>query len=281
MRSFGPADARCVFSFLVLTVLAGVLAWPAPLRARNVMFPHIAPPAVDMAGVGFGFYPQYMGADEYYFGAAPLARVHFDGERYFELLINELMVNVIDDPNWSLGPLALMRFGRYDVDDDVVNRMQDIYGTVELGGFVGYTFNYGESPLQLLNGTLSAQADVGGVHNGWLMNASVNGLVPIVEFLTFTGGMAGTWASEDYNDTYFGVSGGDALRTGLEVYNPGAGMHDLRFYGGLLFHLSLNWHIGAGAMYSNLLGPGGDSPIVTERGTPSQWAFGSGVIYSW
>jgi len=266
---------------LLLSILAFCLLFPRSGAARNIMFPHIAPPRTDLVGVGVGFYPQYMGATDFYFGAAPLARVHFDGDRYFQLLINELRVNLLDDSNWSFGPIGLLRFGRSGLDDNVVNRMQDIHDTVELGGFLGYSFNYGENPLEQAGASVWAQGDVGGVHDGWIIGASASGLYPLVEFLTLTAGVAGTWASEGYNDTYFGVSAGDAVRSGLPEYSPGAGMRDVRGYSGLIFHFSRNWHVGAGVMYSHILGVDADSPIVDDRGTASQWAFGSGVIYSW
>lgn len=272
-----------VFSAVLAAMLcmAGLLAQPGTAQAANVMAPTLAPPHVDMAGVGIGFYPQFIGSKEMYFGGAPLVRVHFDGDRYIQILINELRVDLLDDPNWSFGPLGLLRFGRYDVDNTVVDRMRDIPNTVELGGFLGYTFLYGDNPLEQINVNIAAQADIGNVHNGWVVEASLNGLLPVVEFLTLTGGAASTWGSEDYTETYFGVDNSNAVRSGLELYSPGSGVRDVRGYTGLIFHASMNWHFGAGVMYSNVIGPAADSPIVQDEGTPSQWVFGTGVIYSW
>lgn len=282
MRRGETRACRAVLAVLLLSVLlGGMLLRPRVAGAVDVMFPRIVLPHVDMVGVGMGFYPQFAGSTDYYFGAAPVARVYFSGDRYFQLLINELRCNVLDHGNWSFGPLALWRFGRYDVDDNVVDRMQTIDDTVELGGFLGYSLTDPDNPLKHLNFETYAQADVGGVHEGWLASASVNGFYPLVEFLTFAGGAATTWASEGYNDTYFGVDPGDAVRSGLETYSPGAGMRDARGYMGLILHLSMNWHVGGGVLYSHILSQDADSPIVTERGDPNQWVYGMGVLYSW
>ena len=266
--------------FLVVAMLL-VLSPASRVLGGEVFFPHLTVPTVDMVGVGAGFYPQFWGAKEYSFGAAPLVRIHFSGHRYVQVLINELRVNLLDDEHWELGPLGLYRFGRYDTDNNIVNRMDTIQDTVELGGFVNYSLFDSENPIKRISFGAYAEADVGGVNDGWLAGASVTGFYPLVEFLTLTSGVITTWSSENFNDAYFGVSGSEALATGLEAYSPGSGIRDLRAYMGLILHLSLNWHIGGGALYGRLLEPGSESPIVEECGDANQWVYGMGVIYSW
>lgn len=281
------ADCMAILSFLgrqaalFLLLVLGVVSWPGKPLASDVFFPHVMVPHVDVVGGGVGFYPQFMGSKDYYFGAAPVARIYFYEDMWVRLLVNELRVNLINDENWSAGPVALYRFGRYDVDDRIVNRMDTINDTVELGAFVDYSIFDEENPLRRVDFGAYAEGDVGGVYNGWIAGVSVNGMYPIVRFLTATGGVSTTWASEGFNETYFGVDGDDANVTGLKSYHPGNGMRDVRGYFGLIFHLSENWHIGGGAMYSRLVGQAADSPVVTERGSANQWVWGSGVIYSW
>ena len=262
-----------------LLLLSFVL--PSWSHATEVFFPTIVAPRIDVVGGGVGVYPEYMGSKDFTFGAAPVARVYFYEEMWVRLLVNELRVNLINDENWNAGPVALYRFGRYDVDDRLVNRMLDIDDTVELGAFVDYAIFDRENPLKRFDIGAYAEADVGGVYDGWIAGLSANAMYPVLEFLAVSGGVSTTWASEGFNDTYFGVSGRDASVTGLKSYHPGNGMRDVRGYFGLIFHLSENWHVGGGTMYSHIVGPGADSPIFTERGTPSQWIFGSGVVFTW
>ena len=44
-----------------------------------------------------------------------------------------LTANLINHPNLQLGPALRLRFGRKDVEDDVVDRMADIDPTLEAG----------------------------------------------------------------------------------------------------------------------------------------------------
>jgi len=82
-------------------------------------------------------------------------------------------------------------------------------------------------------------------------------------------------------DTYFSVSADDAIRSGLPVFAAGSGMRDVRGWVVGMFHLSRNWHLGAGVLYSRLLGDASDSPIVSERGSDNQWIYGVGLLYGW
>jgi outer membrane protein len=88
--------------------------------------------------------------------------------------------------------------------------------------------------------------------------------------MTLAGGAAFTYGRENYRDEYFGVRASDALASGLPVYQPGAGMRDVRGWATALFHLSPQWHLSAGVMYSRLVGDAADSPLVAERGSKNQ-----------
>lgn len=61
----------------------------------------------------------------------------------------------------------------------------------------------------------------------------------------------------------------------------GIGLRDARLWAIGILHLSLKWHVGEGLMYSSLLGDAADSPVVSERGSRDQWAYGIGFMYSW
>jgi len=51
-------------------------------------------------------------------------------------------------------------------------------------------------------------------------------------------------------------------------------MRDVRGWAAAMYHLSQNWHLGAGALYSRLLGDAADSPLVADRGSKNQWISG-------
>jgi outer membrane protein len=89
-------------------------------------------------GIGVGSYPQYIGADDNDIGAAPFGRYSWGENRYIALEVNYATLNLVEDRKWRLGPAGTWRFGRKDVDDDVVNDLPEIDGSLELGGFFAY-----------------------------------------------------------------------------------------------------------------------------------------------
>lgn len=75
------------------------------------------------------------------------------------------------------------------------------------------------------------------------------------------------FASDDYMQTYFGVSPGQAATSiaGLPVYNPDAGLKDVHFETGVEVLLSNRWLLKASGRYNRLLGDAADSPIVESE----------------
>jgi MipA family protein len=78
-----------------------------------------------------------MGAKDRVIGFAPAARVQLQGNRFAELYGPFADVNLLETPNWGLGPMVSYRFGRKDVDDPVVNTLPSISGGFEAGVFAG------------------------------------------------------------------------------------------------------------------------------------------------
>lgn len=90
-------------------------------------------PQLNFAGLGVGAYPDYFGSSDYQVGAAPIGRLSLGGARFVRLLANEMRVNLLDHPNWQLGPMGLWRFGREDVENPVVDRVRHIDDSISLG----------------------------------------------------------------------------------------------------------------------------------------------------
>lgn len=248
--------------------------------AMESIFPMPIPHVNLFALVG-GAYPEYYGSKYVNVGAAPYLLYEFDGDRYVELIANELRINLLDDPNWRFGPDVFYRFGRSDVQDDMVNRLDDIDDSVDVGAFAGYTFFDKANPLKRLTLSVYTLADVGGVSNGVTIGGSAVGMWPVFEFMSIAGGQGLTWADKGFMDTYFGVDDSNALASGLTAYAPGSGLRDTRTYLGLVFHLSEKWHFGFGGMFTHYLETAADSPVVDDRGAVDNWTYGGGVMYAW
>jgi outer membrane protein len=241
-------------------------------------------PAVrNYVGVGVGTIPDYFGSDNYTVAAAPAAQLRFDdSERYVRLLVTEVSVNIMDHEAWHLGPALQYRFGRDDdIDDEVVGRLDEIDGTVELGGFVSWRWVDEPDPRHRVVASARLLQDVADEHGGFVASAGLRYFRPITLPLTLAGGVTAFYGSEYYTSTYFDVTPAGAARSGLPEFDAGSGFRDIRTHAMAIFSFSPNWHVGAGVMYARMVGDAADSPIVDDRGSANQIIAGIGVGYAW
>jgi outer membrane protein len=266
-----------------LAAILGVSLLSTPSHAQTTGGIAIEIPDIDnFVGGGIGIVPDYVGSDDYTVGAAPVARIQIGkGERFAKLTITELTVNVLDNEQWSLGPLLNYRLGRDDVDDDAVDRMNEIDDAVELGVFGGWTWISKNDPRARLNLSLSAKQDVVDSHDGYLVDASARYFTPLSRSFVLSFGGSTTYGSSDYMDTYFGVDARDATVTGLSQFSASDGFRDVRLSVMAIQSLSVNWHLAGGLVYSRLLGDASDSPVVDDRGDENQYFLGAGAVYAW
>jgi outer membrane protein len=267
-------------SAVVFTSIALIASGPASAQSSDFVF---EVPGVSnfVAGAG-GYVPDYLGSDDYRFGAAPAALITFgDSNRYARLVVTDLNVNLLDSKTWSLGPAINYRFGRSNVDDNVVDNMRDIDGTVEVGAFGGWTWVGQDDPRHRFSAGTEFLYDVGGEHDGYLISGSIRYFQPVLRPLTLSVGAALTYGSGDYMETFFGVNAGDAARSGLSPFNADSGFRDVRVPMMAIFSFSEKWHLAGGVIYSRLLGDAADSPIVNDRGSKDQFFAGVGVAYAW
>jgi outer membrane protein len=265
---------------LAVGFVALVLAAAAPCAAQVELVPtDLEVPLV--VGIGVGVIPDYEGSDEYTFGIAPFFRWTFQGERYVQLRANELSVNVLNSKYFQFGPLAAYKFGRSDVDDDVVDRMEDVDDTVELGAFGAFVLRNQQNVRQRFIADVDFLHDVGGVSESFRFSLGARYWHPVARRLDLMLGVRSTFVTDDYMNTYFGVSSTDAARSGLPAFSADGGGKDVSVTLGSLFYLTESWVLGAGIRYSRLLGDAADSPIVDGRGSADQIIAGLAVGYMW
>lgn len=267
--------------------LAAVLAvslLSTPSQAQTTGGVAIEVPDIDnFVGGGIAIVPDYIGSDDYDIGVAPVARIQFgDSERFARLNITELTVNVLDNKQWSLGPLLNYRPGRDDdVDDTKVKRMREIDDSLEVGVFGGWTWTSKKDPRARLSASLAAKQDVTDSHDGYLIDASVRYFTPLSRSFILSFGGAYTYGSSDYMETFFGVDTRDAATTGLSLFEADGGSRDIRLSLMAIQSLSINWHLAGGVVYQRLLGDAEDSPVVDDRGDENQFFVGVGAVYAW
>jgi outer membrane protein len=265
----------------VVAVLSVALTLGSVAQAQQSPF------AIDnvpnIVGVAVGVAPDYWGSDDSQGVGAPFFRWTFEGqERYLQLLATELSLNVLDNANYYFGPVLNYRPGRDDdVDDDVVKKMTEIDGTVELGVMGAYIWRNQANPRHRFIASAQVLGDVGGEYEGWMAMAGVRYWYPINKPLDVLIGLGTTYGNSDFMNTYFGVSSADVAKSGLSRFDAGSGFRDINIPVALVFHYSMNWHVAAGFKYCKLLDDASDSPITDLRGSDNQLIAGLGVAYSW
>jgi len=265
----------------IVAVLLGALSMVTQgIQAEDLVIP-LELPQPNFIGLGVGAYPDYFGSSDYNVGAAPIGRLSLGGARFVRLMANEIRVNVLDHPNWQLGPMGLWRFGREDVENSVVDRVHHIDDAISLGLFGGYVWRDPREMRRMAGVGTWALGDASGTYNGWTAGLNAYAMQPVAKMVTVAGGAAFTYGSGNYMNEYFGVTPADSLASGLPVYVPGSGVRDVRGWAAAILHLSPQWHVGAGAMYLRLVGNAADSPLVSEEGSKNQWIYGVGALYAW
>ncbi len=219
-------------------------------------------------GVGLG--PDYEGSDDYRVIPAPSFRL---GWRGYGLASRGTGVTLDVFPQEEVvgGPLVNYRFARDDVEDARVDALPEVEGAVELGGFLGVVLPVGEDPRERFSAILSFSQDVSGGHEGYLVSASLSNGFVLTRPLALNLGAGLTYASEAYQESYFGVSAAGAAASGLPAFDPRGGLQDVSLRASLSYSLSRSWSLGPTLIYKRLLEDAADSPVTEEAGSANQF----------
>ena len=236
-----------------------------------------------LVGFGVGMTPRYAGArDDSIWGVVPGVRYQFDNSRKFIEWYGPLgSFNVLESESWQFGPSLGLRLGRSDVEDPVVRRLPEVDTTIEGGAMVSWTrLNTTGVPWRLRVGVV-ALTDFGDTYSGLNTSFWSSLWVPLspTVFVGLGGGFS--WSSSSFNQAFFGVTPAGSAASRLPAYTPDSGVRQWYAWPSIVVRLSRHWFGGAGLFYQRLVGPAGDSPIVTQRGDRNQLTGGLGIGYVW
>jgi outer membrane protein len=230
-------------------------------------------------GAGLGVVPDYEGSDDYKAVPIPFAEAVWQSGRSVDLVGTKLKANLARSDwgfgreRWRFGPVAHYRFGRNDVDDNKVDRLQNVDAAFELGGFVGVG-------LDNWNFKVEALQDVADGHDGFLMTLRGGYRYPIDQSWVLSLGVFTTYADGSYMNSYFSIDRRDAARSGLKKFNADSGFKDVGFEVGAAYSLTENWSLRALGRYARLVGDAADSPVTDDQGSENQFLAGALIIYT-
>lgn len=246
----------------------------------------------NLIGLGVFSVPDFYGSDKNEAAAAPLLHYNFDAfgnPMYVQVIGPEIRVNLVPRKDFRAGPVLRWRKRRDDdVDNEVVKRMQPIPSATELGAFVAYHLPLDENPLHKVVFTGDVTWNTNGVYDG------ATGNIRATYFHPFASGLGGKpligsiglglfFASDHFNDRYFGVHGTDVAlypERGGVPYRAESGVTSIKLPFTLSSQVDPNWLVTLGGRYERLLGDAKDSPVVQQQGNQNQWMIGVAASYT-
>ncbi|MET0315127.1 MAG: MipA/OmpV family protein [Hansschlegelia sp.] len=180
---------------------------------------------------------------------------------------------LINTPWLQVGPVGRLRAERDSSDDHKFRGMDDIDYAIEPGVFVEVY------PLDILRVRGELRRGFWG-HDGLVGNVSVD-LIKHVDRITLSAGPRMELGDHDFMDTYFGVSGKEALRNGrVSPYKADGGVKSVGVAAAATYDWTEHWSTTLFGRYNRLTGDAADSPVAKTLGTKNAYTVGLGVGYS-
>jgi outer membrane scaffolding protein for murein synthesis (MipA/OmpV family) len=216
--------------------------------------------------------PKYEGAKDYEVTGAPIIAPAGSGSGLVQFNgLDDLRIRLLDQHGFEAGPLVGYRFGRDQDDADLLDGLGDVDGGLVVGGYAGYRFG-AVMPF------VSYHHQITGDDTGGVARLGVEARVPLLGALDLKATAGVSWADDDYMQSYFGISAGQAITStaGLAAYDASSGIKDAFLGASASMPLSERWSLKLTGRYTHLLGDAADSPIVESE---SQWMGGIGATY--
>jgi outer membrane scaffolding protein for murein synthesis (MipA/OmpV family) len=273
---------------LSLALTAGALAGSLVSGAARSQTPAVNPMpdgSRDMyAGLGVQSAPRYEGADSRKRSVLPVLQIEWSNGVFIAGM--SAGMHLSSSPTVEYGPLLALQPGRDESGTGAVvggvngfnglgpslgektvmisgrlGGMEEIGARLQLGGF----YNVYLSPQWRLTSSLLAGAARD--HDGARLELGVQRLALAVgerHRVSLTAGVG--VVNRQYNETYFGVTEAESVRSRFREYQPGAGLQDVHVGARWNWVLSPSWMLTSNLQAKRLLGDASHSPL-TERST--------------
>jgi len=233
--------------------------------------------------LGGAMVPDYEGSDDYQPAPFAAGKLAYD-EYYIEARGSKLRANVMPAGlvpfGLELGPSLAYRFGRDDVKNDAVDALRDIDGTFAAGGFAKIYTNAVLDESDQLSFDVEILGGVGSDRDGTVITFGPSYSFSPWDSLRLGFNATATYADDRYNETYFGIDGDNALRSGLAAYDADGGIKDLGLSVNATYIMTEHWAVTGSAKVTQLVGDAADSPIVDDAGSATQGVVALGLVFN-
>ena len=217
-------------------------------------------------GVGPQYTPDYFGSDDYWFQPDPQVYVRFRNFLFFDDDGADLAL--FGFSGFSIGPSIRIAGRRREQDNDALVGLGDIGFALEAGGFIATTF------LDRISLRAKLRKGVAGGHEGWIADAQ--GTVLMYTSDRFSASFSGnlTWIDDNYADTYFSVTPGQAATSGLPVFDAEAGFRDVGGSFNGYINVGKRWSVNPYVRYRRIFRDIAATPIIDQFGSRDQFTVG-------
>jgi outer membrane protein len=223
-------------------------------------------------GLGPGIAPDYEGSSDYRVVPIPFVSVRFSNNMSIEWLANTARANLIPSRSWMAGPVLQYIQKRDDVDNNKVDKLDSVDGSLMAGGFAGFR-------IDRFSLSLEAMQDIADGNDGAIVRLRGGYHVPISKVWSMSLNAFTTWADEDYMEAYFGINQRNSNKSGLKTFDADSGFKDVGFALPITYSPWEHWSIMGAVAYKRLLGDAADSPVVDDEGNANQFISGVLLIY--
>lgn len=223
-------------------------------------------------GIGPQYRPDYLGSDNYKVAPDIVFYLKFGNRATVDNSGIEL--NLLSLSNFQLGPVIKINGGRSEKDNDDLLGMGNIDASLELGAYA--KARIADKYVLRLTGRRAVFTG----HRGWLFTAQVNALLYQKEKLGVVGSIEWTGATKRYSQFFFGVTPGQSIASGLREYDATDSGRDIKVSIAAKYDWDEKWSINGVVEYSRLIGAIGNSPLVSDIGSASQFKVGTFATYT-
>jgi outer membrane scaffolding protein for murein synthesis (MipA/OmpV family) len=284
MKSLGP----CAIAAICLP--ASAFAQSGPPAAPMPSPQEVASKDTITIGLGGAFVPDYEGSNDYRLLPVGAIRGKVGGITFMSRG-SYLYVDLVPPAgkvSFNAGPIVGLRLNsRRNIKDEVVKLLPRRKRAIEVGGFAGVTYSGLTNPYDSLDFRVDVLHDIGSAHQSTVISPNIDFSTPLSTRTYASLSLGAEFVSNKFADYYYSITPADSLATGgqLPAFNADGGMKNWK--AGLLLNQSITGNLLHGfsifgyGEYSRLVGDFKRSPIVAQRGSPSQWTGALGLAYTW
>ena len=224
-------------------------------------------------GLGAMMMPEFEGSNKYEVKAIPLLNIRYKDRFFLSPSEGGIGVYIVREPLWNMGLAVGYNPGRQEKDSDLLKGMGDINSVADVKFFVECTPAAFTARLE----AIKSSGDVKGLQ----LTASIGHQWRLTDDLQWKNSISSTYATADYNKTFFGISEKQSResRHRYNQYTPGGGIKDIAYSSSFIYMFQDHWAVMLMGQYKLLTGPAADSPLV-EAGSKDQFSGCLGLLYS-